>query len=975
MSATRLLLALAPTSYGSTYTLTDPINGVITFRAPRADGQCGPSAANAACDPTNAPCCSAAWGRCKPLSASGGCDSAADIDFTHASETASGSMDAAMGLAMLLDPAPLPSLASLGKHCVPRPATRMCCTGEDPHNHWQLQVELSDVPEYTTRNLNHVHGIDLASGIACADMCRDVHGTWWNGYAWTEPSKDPMKKDTESDCFCTKDSVNSELIRTFVNHAQCFAMDLHAHPTDCKLNLFALNDCPSQTRVEEYAFLRKDEVIRGSFFHSTSDHFTDSKRFDLTKCCDAFDVWIEPINRGPHFAPNANGLPREVSKYGWKGAEFVEQMFDTDLTRAYNLGKSGSPYFATNKETACLKIIQHDGVSDAVDGWKERRVEWFRSVPGWNEGKNWMVSDSNDWGPGEGIRIMSTLTPEDVPGMEIVSPWRTDRALVLKTSMTRGPITCDPMSGLYCHMAHIRHGTQDPTYGYRPFFDVAQPLISNHPPPSHALPAEHTFAMRKDLAFFKGLDRGFSRQALINAHDPSIGFIAVTYVQKGHEGGAKSDKNGMRFDYIKTLLNTKFGLAPPGIGLHSYRLNEVMQWGTVPVVVTPHLNEYVLPFAETLDWTKFSFMWKAVNVPTLPAYLQSIDAAKWTRMQKRSLLVVKHFLREGSATGATWEILRRRIAVAAEQSSTCPNVMQDAGTTWLAEHDAGGPSADPFAQQRMQPRVEKRQVAIEMKEIREYEREFAPTPPPTAPPKCATCASRDHMVGKMWPTGTDMKETYTYLGGALEAAVDQCCDAAAKRGAHLKLTVFWSFNQGHCYMKLNTPGPAFVDMTRPNAISGCANGLITSASLAEPSPKVNPTCGTCEEQKHLIGVMWSGNEGETYKGQTTLSDCCAAAARRAKKHKYTVFWSFGGSSGGHCYMKSRGDTYVVHPAFPDAISGCVSSPEKEGEAYTPYVVDNSFSRQNNDRETNDLIDTELRILTARALARRAAQGV
>ena len=44
------------------------------------------------------------------------------------------------------------------------------------------------------------------------------------------------------------------------------------------------------------------------------------------------------------------------------------------------------------------------------------------------------------------------------------------------------------------------------------------------------------------------------------------------------------------FDFRTTLRRSRFGLAPAGLGLHSYRLIEAMMHGAIPVLIAPDDN-------------------------------------------------------------------------------------------------------------------------------------------------------------------------------------------------------------------------------------------------------------------------------------------------------------------------------------------------------------------------------------------------
>ena len=89
------------------------------------------------------------------------------------------------------------------------------------------------------------------------------------------------------------------------------------------------------------------------------------------------------------------------------------------------------------------------------------------------------------------------------------------------------------------------------------------------------------------------------------------------------------------------MVRSRFGMAPQGNGLHSFRLAEVMSAGTVPVVVIKDptyfaegslearvLAEdhfFVLPYFDTLDWTKFSFYITSDELPNMIDRLEAVS--------------------------------------------------------------------------------------------------------------------------------------------------------------------------------------------------------------------------------------------------------------------------------------------------------------------------------------------------------------
>ena len=121
------------------------------------------------------------------------------------------------------------------------------------------------------------------------------------------------------------------------------------------------------------------------------------------------------------------------------------------------------------------------------------------------------------------------------------------------------------------------------------------------------------------------------------------------------------------------MAQAKFGFAPEGNGLHSFRLTECMQFGTVPIMVDRH-RMFVLPFTEVLDWTKFGFYVTLDDIDTLVDTLEAVPASVWKKMQKRSIAVYEQFFLPNKVYVAALEIARARIRVALRSApgGTCP---------------------------------------------------------------------------------------------------------------------------------------------------------------------------------------------------------------------------------------------------------------------------------------------------------------
>ena len=264
------------------------------------------------------------------------------------------------------------------------------------------------------------------------------------------------------------------------------------------------------------------------------------------------------------------------------------------------------------------------------------------------------------------------LTKEFIgDGDSLVGAYRSDMALLLKSSMPRGgtlPI-CAAGGGAG---GRCLHSNADVRLGTRPHFDVSLPLLLD--PWLHVNRQKHfddldlgtlMIKPRPILAFFQGRLQGdgLARNEMRKYNDPSNGFIISDTT---HDWKNKRYKDP--YDYDETLAKAKFGFAPAGNGQHSFRLGEVMKAGAVPIDVQRQKGGMVLPFEDVLDWTKFSISAGLTELPMLQETLRSISEAEFRRMQARSLSVARIFFTRKHWMTIALDVVRRNVQVAVEQS-------------------------------------------------------------------------------------------------------------------------------------------------------------------------------------------------------------------------------------------------------------------------------------------------------------------
>lgn len=138
---------------------------------------------------------------------------------------------------------------------------------------------------------------------------------------------------------------------------------------------------------------------------------------------------------------------------------------------------------------------------------------------------------------------------------------------------------------------------------------------------------------RDFLAFYAGQMHGLVRPVLTRHwkdKDPSMKVYEVL-----------PPEIASNISYADHMKRSKYCLCPKGFEVNSPRIVEAILSGCVPVIVA---DNFVLPFRDVLDWTKFSIVVAEKDIPHLKIILTSIPDDTYRSMQSRLRLVKRHFL-------------------------------------------------------------------------------------------------------------------------------------------------------------------------------------------------------------------------------------------------------------------------------------------------------------------------------------------
>lgn len=95
------------------------------------------------------------------------------------------------------------------------------------------------------------------------------------------------------------------------------------------------------------------------------------------------------------------------------------------------------------------------------------------------------------------------------------------------------------------------------------------------------------------------------------------------------------------YPYEEGFRRSKFCLHVRGYEVNTARVSDAIHYGCIPVIIS---NHYELPFANVLDWSKFSVIVNNGEVALLKKTLLSITRQSYVRLYRNLIKVRRHFV-------------------------------------------------------------------------------------------------------------------------------------------------------------------------------------------------------------------------------------------------------------------------------------------------------------------------------------------
>ncbi|KZV28402.1 putative glycosyltransferase-like [Dorcoceras hygrometricum] len=158
--------------------------------------------------------------------------------------------------------------------------------------------------------------------------------------------------------------------------------------------------------------------------------------------------------------------------------------------------------------------------------------------------------------------------------------------------------------------------------GYIAHKDASIPQIW----PRKGKPPVRLPSQRKNLAFYAGAMNSRVRKALVEHWE--------------HDTNILVHRSRLKTPYSEALLGSKYCIHAKGFEVNTARIGDALYYGCVPVILADH---YDLPYADILNWNRFSVIVAAVDIPFLKEILQKISFDEYLKLQNHVMKVQKHF--------------------------------------------------------------------------------------------------------------------------------------------------------------------------------------------------------------------------------------------------------------------------------------------------------------------------------------------
>ncbi|CAN0918592.1 Probable glycosyltransferase At5g20260 [Linum grandiflorum] len=165
--------------------------------------------------------------------------------------------------------------------------------------------------------------------------------------------------------------------------------------------------------------------------------------------------------------------------------------------------------------------------------------------------------------------------------------------------------------------------------GFKPSRDASLPEVYLEHGRLNPLHVGQDSSNRTILAFFAGGIHGYIRQIMFEHWKENDDQVQVF------------EKLPKRSSYNTKMGQSKFCLCPSGYEVASPRIVEAINQGCIPVLIS---KNYSLPFAEVLDWDKFTVTIPVERIGDIKNVLEGISEQKYLEMYERVKSVRRHFV-------------------------------------------------------------------------------------------------------------------------------------------------------------------------------------------------------------------------------------------------------------------------------------------------------------------------------------------